>query len=479
MKTKNRIIILSTLILLSALLNITGLSTFSTNDDVYMLLFSSGKYLGEFNPNLIFSNIIYGNCLVFLYKTFPNIEWYSLIMYLIIVSCYYFLFTNFHQKNKWIIILISVLFIENLFNIQFTKASALLAFTGYLLYFKQRNNALLLIVLLSSLIRFETFILVSLLIIPIYFIKEFKVKEVFKFLGVFIISLLLFNVHYQYNNSDKWINYNEYNKLRGEVYDNIQVKKYMPEYGVSYEDFNLIFASIPNTKVINTETLSNIKNSQQKSKNSFQFIFNSILTNLFFYIAILIFIIEIYKINVWSKLVSLIIVSTLFYINYKYMIKYRVEFIYFIFIPISYYFLKIKPKPILLFIIIISTAYFTINKSLITDTKYTEQQNLIEDYENYLTYPTGILNIKNENPFSISKSFDPQIVTLGWLTNHPINNKVFKDYSFFIEGNGLLINHNQENLIPFIEKSILDNHYVTVEGIQKLTTENYQIIEFH
>lgn len=50
---------------------------FEENDDVVMLLISSGKYSNHFNNHLVFINFIFGSVLNILYQLTTKIEWYT------------------------------------------------------------------------------------------------------------------------------------------------------------------------------------------------------------------------------------------------------------------------------------------------------------------------------------------------------------------------------------------------------------------
>ena len=52
---------------------------FETNDDVVMLMISSGAYSGTPDYHLVFINVIYGLLLKGLYFILPGLEWYTIL----------------------------------------------------------------------------------------------------------------------------------------------------------------------------------------------------------------------------------------------------------------------------------------------------------------------------------------------------------------------------------------------------------------
>ena len=150
---------------------------FEENDDVMMLLFSSGSYTGHPENVLVFINYIYGSVLQVFYSVLPNYEWYTLFFlffHVISVSVlsYEILRNQTNKITKVVLMLILYLFeVRLLFQLQFTTTAALLALSGLILLNKKSYvNYFLgaLFFITASLIRFEAAFLVLLVIFPLF-----------------------------------------------------------------------------------------------------------------------------------------------------------------------------------------------------------------------------------------------------------------------------------------------------------------------
>ena len=71
---------------------------FETNDDVVMLMISSGAYSGTPDYHLVFINVIYGLLLKALYTIFPNMEWYTILFALLHIFSFSLIFWIYSKR---------------------------------------------------------------------------------------------------------------------------------------------------------------------------------------------------------------------------------------------------------------------------------------------------------------------------------------------------------------------------------------------
>lgn len=113
---------------------------YEISDDFVVDAILSGAYTGQYNPHMLFSNILLGHFLVFLYAHTVSISWY--FVYLIVLGVVSIFTVNYlclKRNNKLVGILfaliVTVFFANDLFILpSFTKAaSAVIAAGGFLL----------------------------------------------------------------------------------------------------------------------------------------------------------------------------------------------------------------------------------------------------------------------------------------------------------------------------------------------------------
>ncbi len=213
---------------------------FQTNDDTTMLLYLSGKLIAKENTEyVLFINFVLARFLKNLYLYFPDFPWYGGIFILFLYTSFsYVLYLLLFRLPRLIVLTLYLLFFiflgyTVLVSLQFTSVSGVMAIAGlWGLLFSQKHGKLFwgyspiilgaLLYFLSALLRFESWLLVSALFIPIglfVFLKE-KKSFLYRFIpsGIAVLlGLLLFRYHqYQYEKDD---NYAAFNQLRGELLD--------------------------------------------------------------------------------------------------------------------------------------------------------------------------------------------------------------------------------------------------------------------
>jgi len=207
------------------------------NDDYLMKTISDGFFSDKYRSNLIFINTIFGKGISYIESIFPSFEWYSIFFLILYSACnstigFIYIYQN---KNKLdlIILLISIALwgIKINTQYQFTMLASYMALCGYLIFFtlvKEKINSYgfvlisSLFLIVSSLIRTESFVLITLFFIPFY-ILFFKKISISKISIYFFYSYLVIISFYLYNNisyrSDDWSSYTVYNSSRAIIVD--------------------------------------------------------------------------------------------------------------------------------------------------------------------------------------------------------------------------------------------------------------------
>jgi len=203
------------------------------SDDISMKRMASGYFTGEPDLHLIFINACLGWIFKLFYSIKPSTQWYSwffLVGMAWVNSIIAFLF--FRKSNRitaltlTLFLLVWCLYLLK-FNIayQFTILSSLFGFSGFLLLhfsFKEKQPSLFwsiaagLSVLLSFLLRKESFFLVSLFMLPImgFFIKERWKQYLTRLVPVFLGIIICFGFDVYVYSSPDWQDYLAYNKIR-------------------------------------------------------------------------------------------------------------------------------------------------------------------------------------------------------------------------------------------------------------------------
>jgi len=277
---------------------------YEANDDVLMLLISSGYLTGRPDPHLVFINIIIGNLISFFYHWFPRFEWYTFhLIACQIVSLTTILFVFLEKKNnRYIVVfmclLISAITLQFLVHLQFTTTAFLLASSGLLIF--NRNLTLnvklyslsyilmILIFTWSFMLRIDAF-LGAILIGSVFFIPFLKQKNTYyaAFITFGFISIAFLINNREYNSNQDWSYYTNFNKLRGKlnVADNPNVVN-IDTLGITKENANLTSLNVKLftnefilTKPINLDQLI-LMNKYVKNQNLLEFNFSDLLSKI-------------------------------------------------------------------------------------------------------------------------------------------------------------------------------------------------------
>ncbi|MBP5260528.1 MAG: hypothetical protein J6Z43_00205 [Clostridiales bacterium] len=186
---------------------------YETSDDHIVDAILSGAFTGEYDPHLLFSNIIWGYFLVLLYNLIPNISFYFVSLVAAgFISSTVIAFLTIKRNNNWIGILLAIVFLSFYSNdlfilIQFTKTAGTAVLAGALLLLngmfaeKDKRSVILhclsgtILALAGTMIRFDAFyvvipfILLLFIILAVVNIKNKKINM--KHFMIRLVSCLL------------------------------------------------------------------------------------------------------------------------------------------------------------------------------------------------------------------------------------------------------------------------------------------------
>lgn len=231
-------------------LNIIFFQTrFESNDDSGMSFIIEGIY-GEKTAYAVFINVIIGKILKILYTVVPIVKWYVIFQYAVLFISFVFLgyiLLRQFEKKKGIILFFALLIpftYECYVYLQFTKTSGVAVATGLLLIFyclrkNEKRRYLIsgiLLAILGSMIRFQSMLMVSLILFGLginviiceYKKEKFQIKRIWInmkpyllcFGITFLCIFMLEGVNKQaYKNDEGWKYFLEYNYERYHLLD--------------------------------------------------------------------------------------------------------------------------------------------------------------------------------------------------------------------------------------------------------------------
>ena len=231
---------------------------FDTNDDVAMMMFSSGFYTGHPSEHLIFINVILGLLLKYLYVTMPNINWYTFMLYSVhFLSMTGLMYSILRYGFIWgrvsIYFLLFLFFeIYALLFLQFTSTAFVAALGGIFLILTVSDEderksgriivAAILLLVLAGLIRKYSLFMVIVLSIPMLALESISRKTI-RLIVVVCLALVLFYAGYWFNNyyyalNKAWSNYIQYNSVRGQLETKLYNTTYDPETKLIFDIVN-------------------------------------------------------------------------------------------------------------------------------------------------------------------------------------------------------------------------------------------------
>lgn len=238
---------------------------FDTNDDIGMMMLTAGPW--EHSPpaaTLCMSNIIIGVVLSSLYSLMPDFSWYTWYLigtiYASHVAIFYSLLKLRPQATTFLLwVVIFIFTMKYLLILQFTIACGFAATAGYLLLYARGNDrgagiAGVALLILSSIIRFKMFIVVTALhlvtVITIWMFskKPFPISATKPVVIAITIAIALYGADAAYYKLDPaWATYSEHNSLRVHFVDYIpgsmsgdQLRQALIAAGWSRNDYMMI-----------------------------------------------------------------------------------------------------------------------------------------------------------------------------------------------------------------------------------------------
>ena len=174
MKNNTVYLIVSTIVFI--LLAICGKCTYQSFDDPMMILFASGAYTGEPSSYLIYSNVILGEFLSWLYYCFNSIEWYTIFQLLIGLAAanaiiYVIVCTVNDKIIKFVFVLMFILCHSyTILCMQYTFLASEVSLASFVLLFYTKSRfrfvAAYLLFIIAVLIRFESALIPYLILVP-------------------------------------------------------------------------------------------------------------------------------------------------------------------------------------------------------------------------------------------------------------------------------------------------------------------------
>ena len=342
---------------------------FEVSDDFIMNLIASGGYTKEPSPFIMFMHPILGQIISFLYKIFPNVNWYTFFHISIIFICFVIIDILFlRRKNKisfFLFLIIPTIFSLDMYQlIQFTKTSALCVITGALLFFSYLNDnkddkkSIVLSILFTCIgfmIRQQCFYLVS----AIFFIqsivflikkkqKNYVVKELkYIFILFFcLISLGAYSIWFD-NINVEYKDYKSFGEARSQLLDYSvppyeAISQQLKEISITKNDYeSLVTWNFIDSEYYTTERITKVLNIVDEFRDEHQKSIKDVLSELFHreywnyfglwacLIVFILFIVNDIRLLPIELLIASLGIIILIFLCFSGRIVYRVEFVVF------------------------------------------------------------------------------------------------------------------------------------------------------
>jgi hypothetical protein len=499
---------------------------FETGDDVGMMFTASGIRTGEPSEYLIYTNILIGKILKFMYMYVSSINWYSVYLYLthflaMLVICYSILRLNFRWMSILQYLFLFIFFEYTLLmNLQFTTTASLVALSGVCLLITSlqiKGKKAWFYVVLSALlfgsaglIRVNVFYLILLLAVPFLLLK-FRETKIVKIPVFLVLSFLLFTAFVQYNNNYyskdlHWKEYTENRVSRSRLFDfpkfvyNERSKPVYTKIGWSENDF-LVFKYGFNydREVYSTEKLAfldkNLRN-QRNFKQTLKVLFNAMTSNgLLICVSLICLLLSmIYVPKKQRKFVYSIFFTAIIIcigLSYSARLPSRVFIPILLFVNAMTLFIN-SSFPVQLFneiplrkrVMMIATFFlllfllFPLHISKINNWSKTNQANnllLKKDLEIlspgkdklYVLWGANLFILQRTSPYSNLKEYrNLNLLSSGWMINSPLNEKMLARFGI----NNVFTSLNENSNIFLI----MNKSQVFQNMLSRFMMEHYQ-----
>lgn len=479
---------------------------FETNDDVVMLMISSGAYSGAPDYHLVFINVIYGIMLKALYTILPSMEWYTILFGLLHVFSFSLIFWVYSRRivtafgQLLLLLLLLVLQTRFIVGFQFTTTAAIVACAGLSLYFERGRSYKyvgLLLFFIASLIRFEAAMLCLGVYAPVMmFPLSGRIRSKRQFLctglalsAILILPMLAKIVDVQvYRHEPEWKYYMDYNQIRGALNDNpnfIKLFETGPNYSVAdLNDLKNLADFIADPAILKLQTIVDVKKSLDikpffdKLQNVKTWICSYIYTIVCVLLLVLLLLSEKMATYRWGGLLSgFLFFILLSWVSLNATVKERVflsaiiPLMLIILLIITCYQKKIWK------VVVSSIFYLLTLHTIIMQTvdmyavKKGQRRLAIEQIDlirrcvdcNFTPLGAGLI-LEGLNPFgvtSVFKSLNVKMIGNGWMTQIPLNHGVMDSHLDLVEKPILIF-------MAKVSKPVLHN-------IQYCINKNYQI----
>jgi hypothetical protein len=213
-------------------------SVYETNDDLMMQMIASGFYTGHPDEHLVFTSVLIGWTLRFLYEAWAGCNWY--LIYLVAVhyvALTAIAFLVVSRRGGWLFALLYLgffLIVETriLLHLQFTTTAFLAGTAGLLLLvdgFRPGHPAHwptviagLVFMGLMCMIREPVALLLAVIASP-FFLERLGLTEWRRLLGAGLLFAFIFLIlhginRWAYQRDPAWAEFSEYNRMRGEIH---------------------------------------------------------------------------------------------------------------------------------------------------------------------------------------------------------------------------------------------------------------------
>lgn len=479
---------------------------FETNDDIVMLMISSGAYSGTPDFHLVFINVIYGLLLKELYLILPGLEWYTFLFCLLHITSFSIILWVYCKRitTVWgqllLLLLLLVLQARFIVGFQFTTTASIVACAGLSLYFERGRMVKfigLFLFLIGSLIRFEAAMLCFGVYAPVMiFPLSGRIRSKRQFLNaglilfaILVIPMLARVVDTQvYRHNPEWRNYVDYNRVRGALNDNPNFIKLLNNNSAcsvaDIDDLWNLANFIADPAILDLHTITQVKEALDikplidKSPNLQTWICFYMDTIVCILLLMILLMLERKVTYQWGLLLSgLSFFMLLSWISLNATVKERVflsaiiPLMLIIILLITCYQKKIWK------IVVLSVFYLLTLHTIIIQTvdmyavkkdqrRIADKQiNLIQRFTDCDFTPLGAgFVLEGLNPFgvtSIFKSLNVKMIGNGWMTQIPLNRGVMDSHLDFVE----------KPILIFMAKSLSP----VLHNIQHCIEKNYQI----
>lgn len=488
------------------------------NDDVVMMMISSGQYTGEPSANLVFINYYLGMLYKLLYEVAPGVFWYPSAMLFSLCTCLAFIamqaWTCLHGRDFWqlpLLLVVALLLLNFTLKMQFTTAAGAAVAIGSWSFFRFPDIFLSLIsgtlIVFGFLLRFEAGALVLLVSAAMYLSFVAHEKPSKAVLGTFV-GLLLASVFLEISGNAKYEElapeYTEYNGLRGQINDNPNAKSIVSELpeGVSSNDYDLLLKFFVDPEVIDLKTISAISTTlgeleENLSLSDFLISVRDVLTQeRILILLVLILLMLLNSDRLWTKIcffASFVMVLVLLsYIHLTAVLKDRVVYVAFTSIltasllpgvPLKRNIFSLGTALVCLMLMILfgSLAAVRINETISLRSTFLASARLVSEWEGSVVIFGSAGHLESARVFSDDLlPLANKAVFAGWMAKHP-NNQEYTDHAVLLhDQNALLISTDTdwEHQIASIAKSLEENHQLSTTYKVLGSSEGSQLVKF-